>query len=244
MSAIVVLGGAAVPAWAAPVPRLRPPVVKQLPRPAIEVPRPAVAVPDEIGSAGRYGIDDPETVAALDDARARVTDDVEATASQVGANAEGRARIKECTGEGLKAAGKSYEEDVQEAASVGELPPAPDFTEVSAATGACLRTYFPNEPEVLFRLGTHLANLAAERARESYFADPPGPPAAVIANWMTTTGSELSSVDSTTAAETPISAGADPTTEADEGSSFPWWALVVALLAGSAFVLAVRAKKS
>jgi hypothetical protein len=248
VGAIAVLGGSVTAAWALPIPRVRPSLVKQLPRTHIAVPAPKVTVPDEIGSAIRYGSDDSGTVAAFDEARAGVKKDVDAAASRVRANEQARARMKQCLGDGLKSAGESYRTDVQEAAAAEQPPPAPDFTEVSAGTKACLQTYFPNEPEVVFELGASLANLAAKRAREAYFADPPAPPAAVIANWMTTTGSELWLMGWSTAGETPTNAARERQPESrpepEEGSSFPWWALVAAVLVGGALVFAVRAKRS
>ena len=61
----------------------------------------------------------------------------------------------------------------------------------------------------MFEMGNHLASLAAERAQEASTAAPSG---AVLAEWMTTTGPELTetetepeaTVDETTGTDGPI----------------------------------------
>jgi hypothetical protein len=191
---------------------------------------------------GKYGTDDPEAVAALDEANAGLANDVDETASRVTANAESRRRIRECAGAGLQAAGESYGQDVGEAFTAGEAVPAPGraFTDMGTEVAACLAAHFSNAPDVLRELGTYCAGRAADRAEDVLEAYPS---AQVLAAWMTTTGAGLSS-DRLSTTGTPVPSGSDRPLAVDD-SSFPVWAFVLALLAvGAAVVSAVRRMRS
>ena len=164
LGVLVLSAGWAVPAEAA-VPRIRIPAIRNLPKPHFQVPRPATTGLNGLSRSGRYGLVDESTIAELDDAGRGLADDVDTAATQVGANAEARFALRECTGDGLEGAGTSYAEALRDAAA-GTVTPAPDFAQAIDGTAACLQSYFPDAPEAMFEMGKHLASLAAERAQE------------------------------------------------------------------------------
>jgi hypothetical protein len=84
--------------------------VRNLARVAARVPRPQViAGAVEAAGAVRYGVADVAVLSQLDDAGRALGAQVDATAAGVGAPSEA-ATFRKCVGEGLTAAGQSYDE--------------------------------------------------------------------------------------------------------------------------------------
>lgn len=233
--ALSIFGGSAVePAMAAPplrLPRIKPRVT--IPR----IPRPPVAIPEGFSTGVKWGIDDPAAILSLDAAETAITADVDETASRVAADAESKARIKECAGDGLKGAGESYRDRVQEASDAGALIPQPNFDEVGAGIADCMEGYFPDVPVgAVFHLAQELAEHQAESARQAAAASQS---AAVLARWMTVSG-ETIAADADTADQT---ISADPEPDPDDQSP-PWGLIVVGIIVVALIAAVYRGSRS
>jgi hypothetical protein len=224
LAAVIAICSAYVPAPAAALPRLKLPPIRKLP----PVHLPPITIPEEAPSALKYGARDLPAVDLLDEANAAMVSDVDEITQRVTANTEARKWIKRCGGRALSSAGESYKGQVEEAAAAGEtLLAPPDFDEVSAAVVGCLEEDFPDDSlDVIKMLADTFVNEAAAHAEDANAADPS---AAVLGEWLSESGTELSTSADTDDSVPPPSSVPVGGGDGDDDSSFPWWAVLVGL---------------
>lgn len=244
--ALSIVGGS-FPELATAAPTLRLPQIK--PRVTIpRLPRPPVAIPQGFDTSLKWGTTDPELIRLLDEAERGVTVDVDNTASRVAANAESKARIEECAGGGLKAAGESYAKRVQAASDAGQLIPPPAFNEVADGTAGCMQTYFPGVPVgKLVDIGQELAAIEARRA-------PAIQSAATLAQWMMVSGETIREDAGGSEPEPVPEPDPDPVAEPvpdpppDPDGDSPPWGLIIGIIGiavvGAIAVAVYRASRS
>jgi hypothetical protein len=207
----------------------------RLPRPPVpdlpQIPRPPASGLGAVVEDARYGVNDAAIVLALDDAGRALGDDVDNFARQYRIESEA-STLRECTGNGLRAAGEEYATALQEAAALRQPIPAPDPEVAVAGAADCLTTYYPGTPDIAVAVAHNLISLAAERAQAAYDAAPVG---ATLAEWMQVTGSELAEI------VTPDDGTGSTTTSEEDG--LPVWLVVLIIVAlgagGTALVKAM-----
>lgn len=189
---------------------------------------PKVRIPSTIRLAPQtdnvYGAH-PAVVAQLDQAKAAEVQVAESAAQEVTTTSEAAELAKGCIQEGLKQAAQDY----LDAEARQEIYP-PLGESVYYGVQGCLNSTFEGAPEqAVDAVANYFANEVAGPATTVIQTEP-----AALANWLDVTGDELAAEPASEPAFAPPpsdTSGGD-TSGDDEGSSFPWWILLLAIPIG------------
>ena len=166
----------------------------------------------------KYGIDDAAAIALLDDAKTREVNAIDSAASEVGnaaaESSEVKGKAKECVKESFQKAADDYAKADEE----GTTYPVFDNAFYLAVYG-CLAATFPHASEDdVGVVAEYLTGRVSQPARDAVTAAP-----TTFANWL----AQVGAASAEPAPLTPTATSGD-----GDGSSFPWWIIVVLGLLG------------
>src|SRR3954453_3409824 len=203
---------------------------------AVELRLPSSA--DDLTALGEasYGVDDTAAISGLDDAKAEAVDTVDSAATEVGQATESsefevdvEEKIAGCAKEGFQGAAEDY----NDASESGTDLPSFDDSFYYAARGCLADTFQGADDDGLDTVAEYLTGRPSEPAASATQVEP-----TALANWLDTTASDIGTEPASDTTSEPDPTPIDPSPATDTGggdkgggSSFPWWLLIVGVVA-------------